>query len=109
MFCNNCGKEIDNNAAICPYCGVVANKNALNSATNINQSNTMATVGFVFSFFIAIVGLICSIIGLKRAPEFGGNGKGLAIAGIIISIISIIFTIILIASMASLIGAVATF
>lgn len=109
MFCNNCGKEIDNNAAICPYCGVVANKNALNSATNINQSNTMATVGFVFSFFIAIVGLICSIIGLKRAPELGGNGKGLAIAGIIISIISIIFTIILIASMASLIGAVATF
>ena len=95
MFCTNCGKEINDNAAICPYCGVVANKNALsNASSNTNQSNTMAIVGFIFSFFFALVGLICSIIGFKRAPEFGGNGKGLALAGIIISSISIIITII---------------
>ena len=95
MFCTNCGKEINDNAAICPYCGVVANKSALsNSSGNTNQSNTMAIVGFIFSFFFALVGLICSIIGFKRAPEFGGNGKGLALAGIIISSISIIITII---------------
>ena len=95
MFCTNCGKEINDNAAICPYCGVVANKNALsNASSNTNQSNTMAIVGFIFSFFFALVGLICSIIGFKRAPEFGGNGKGIALAGIIISSISIIITII---------------
>ena len=95
MFCTNCDKEINDNAAICPYCGVVANKNALsNASSNTNQSNTMAIVGFIFSFFFALVGLICSIIGFKRAPEFGGNGKGLALAGIIISSISIIITII---------------
>ena len=95
MFCTNCGKEINDNAAICPYCGVVANKNALsNASSNTNQSNTMAIVGFIFSFFFALVGLICSIIGFKIAPEFGGNGKGLALAGIIISSISIIITII---------------
>ena len=95
MFCTNCGKEINDNAAICPYCGVVANKNALSNTNSSNQSNTLAIVGFIFSFFIAIVGLICSIIGFKRAPEFGGNGKGLALAGIIISSLSIILTIIL--------------
>ena len=95
MFCTNCGKEINDNAAICPYCGVVEKKNALsNASSNTNQSNTMAIVGFIFSFFFALVGLICSIIGFKRAPEFGGNGKGLALAGIIISSISIIITII---------------
>lgn len=105
MYCNNCGKEINNNAAICPYCGVVANKNALSSATSSNQSNTMAIVGFIFSFFIAIVGLICSIIGFKKAPELGGNGKGLAIAGIIISAISIVVTVILVVSL--IIGAAA--
>lgn len=94
MFCTNCGKEINDNAAICPYCGVVANKNALsNASSNTNQSNTMAIVGFIFSFFFALVGLICSIIGFKRAPEFGGNGKGLALAGIIISSISIIIIV----------------
>lgn len=95
MFCTNCGKEINDNAAICPYCGVVANKNALsNASSNTNQSNTMAIVGFIFSFFFALVGLICSIIGFKKAAELGGNGKGLALAGIIISSISIIITII---------------
>ncbi len=95
MFCTNCGKEINDNAAICPYCGVVANKNALsNASNNTNQSNTMAIVGFIFSFFFALVGLICSIIGFKKAAELGGNGKGLALAGIIISSISIIITII---------------
>lgn len=96
MFCTNCGKEINDNAAICPYCGVVANKTALSNASNSNsnQSNTMAIVGFIFSFFFALVGLICSIIGFKKAAELGGNGKGLALAGIIISSISIIITII---------------
>ncbi len=95
MFCTNCGKEINDNAAICPYCGVVANKSALSNASgNTNQSNTMAIVGFIFSFFFALVGLICSIIGFKKAAELGGNGKGLALAGIIISSISIIITII---------------
>lgn len=91
MYCNNCGKEINDKAAVCPYCGVLTNQNAIQK-----ESNTMAIVGFVFSFFIAIVGLICSIIGYKRAPELGGNGKGLALAGIIISAISLALTIFLV-------------
>lgn len=110
MFCNNCGMEINNQAAVCPHCGVVVNKEALAPApasTN-SESNSMATIGFVFSFFIAIVGLICSIIGLKRAKELGGAGKGLAIAGIIISCLEIaVIAIVIIVSVAA-IGAAAS-
>ncbi len=86
MFCKNCGKEIDDKAAICIYCGVST------SGTDISQrkknTNVLAIVGFILSFFISIAGLVCSIIGYKRATEFGGKGKYLALAGIIISAIS---------------------
>ena len=85
MFCGNCGREIDNKAVICPHCGV-ATKGGSAPAT---QGNTIAIVGFVFSFFIALVGLICSIIGYKKAKNEGAPYGGLALAGIIISAISI--------------------
>lgn len=40
----------------------------------------------VCSFFTSIIGLIFSIIGLNQIKRQGGKGKGLAIAGIIISV-----------------------
>lgn len=94
MFCNNCGREIDDRAIVCPNCGVIVNKQAL--ATEQSQSNTFAIVGFIMSFFVAIVGLICSIIGLKKAPSLNNSGRGLAIAGIIISSLAIFFNALLI-------------
>lgn len=83
MFCKNCGSSIDDNAAVCPHCGVVANSEKL--ASTSGKTNVLAIVGFILSFFIAIAGLICSIIGYRNAPQYNGNGKGLALAGIIIS------------------------
>ena len=41
---------------------------------NNKQSNTIAIIGFILSFFIAIAGLICSIIGLVKSKELN-NGK----------------------------------
>lgn len=54
------------------------------SAVN-RKSNGMAIAGFVCSFFIALLGLIFSCIGLSRAKQMDGKGEGLAKAGIIIS------------------------
>ena len=99
MFCKNCGKEIDDKAAICVHCGVAVEKKSENSETNV-----LAIVGFVLSFFIALAGLICSIIGYKRAPEFGGKGKSLALAGIIISIISMALVVLIYIIVAAAIG-----
>ena len=50
------------------------------------QCNGFAIAGFVCSFFTSIIGLIFSIIGLNQIKRQGGKGKGLAIAGIIISV-----------------------
>ena len=96
MYCKNCGKEIDDKAVVCPYCGVQVG----NVAPAQNKTNVLAIVGFIFAFLMPIVGLICSIIGKNKADEYGGNGKGLATAGIIISIVEIALVIVIYAAVA---------
>ena len=56
------------------------------------NSNVIAIVGFILSFFIGIAGLVCSIIGLVKSKELK-DGKAFSIAGIIISSLRILLTI----------------
>jgi len=60
--------------------------------------NGLAIAGFILSFLISLVGLILSIIALNQINKSGGmqKGKGLALAGIIISALSIIASLFLI-------------
>lgn len=51
---------------------------------NKGKRNHYALIGFVLAFMYPLFGLILSIIGLKKEKEFG-NGRKLAIAGIVIS------------------------
>ena len=64
--------------------------NGMYPAPPVGPTNNMAWWGFILSFLIPIVGLILSIIGLRNAPRFNGNGRGIAIAGIVISILMFI-------------------
>ena len=101
MFCKNCGTEIIDNAVICPHCGVqVANIGAAANISNAckDTSNPIAIVGFVLSFFICLAGLICSIVGYRKAKNEGLDNQGLALAGIIISSIELASVVILIIS-----------
>jgi hypothetical protein len=50
------------------------------------QKNGFAVAGFVLSL-LPLLGLIFSILGLVRAGKIGGKGKGLAIAGLVLSIV----------------------
>ena len=95
MFCKNCGKEIDDRAAVCPHCGVPTPNAQQSQVVNVNvtgsHSNGFAIAGFILSFFGGILGLIFSIVGLQKSklPEYNGSGKGLAIAGIVLSCIAL--------------------
>lgn len=105
-FCTKCGSEL-NESNFCENCGAKNEDNVANSTVQINQtivnkpkSNGFATAGFVISLVSILccggtstIGLIFSIIGLVTAKKYDGNGKGLAIAGIIISAISVILLI----------------
>ena len=104
MFCKNCGQEVDGNAVVCPHCGVQVGKIETPANNTNTDGNTIAIVGFVFSFLIALVGLICSIMGYKNAKQ-GAPYKGLALAGIIISVaemaLSFLLSIIIVAAAGS--------
>ena len=63
---------------------------------NNQKYNGLAVAGFICSFFVAVIGLILSIIGLNQIKKQGGKGKGLATAGIVISIISMVLSIVLV-------------
>lgn len=87
MYCRNCGSQISDEAAICIHCGVPTHNK---STAPKRESNVMALIGFILSFFMAVAGLVCSIIAYRRCqqnPEL--EGKGMSLAGIIISAIKV--------------------
>lgn len=56
------------------------------------RTSGMAIAGFVLSFFCGLLGLIFSIIGYNECKNSNGEvtGEGLALAGIIISIVGML-------------------
>lgn len=60
------------------------------------QWNTLAIVGFVLAFVFAPAGLIVSIIALRQINRTHERGKGLAIAGIVLGAICVVFIVIMI-------------
>ena len=95
-FCSNCGKKIEKNDSFCQYCGnKVVEEVTVEKVENteVTPRNGMALAGFILSFFVSVLGLIFSIIGLVKSKNLNGDRRGLVIAGIIISAISIVFSI----------------
>lgn len=54
-----------------------------------DTANSYAIAGFVLSFIVPLVGLIISVLGYRKAKEMNGCGKGFAVAGIVISAVSL--------------------
>lgn len=108
-FCISCGSELPENAVACPNCGAMQNANqaqpqqqvVVNNAPAQSQTNGLAIAGFVVSLVstllccggLNVVSLVLSIVGAVKAKDYGGSGKGMAIAGIIISAIGLIILI----------------
>lgn len=109
MFCKNCGKPLVNNAFYCPYCGVmVATPQPTAPMVPVPDEkkgvNGLGIAGFVVSllslglgiFFdiVPVIGLILSIVGLSLHNRYS-SCNGLAIAGLVIGIISTVIWAIL--------------
>jgi hypothetical protein len=60
------------------------------------RTSGMAIAGFVLSFFCGLLGLIFSCIGYSECKKSNGTvtGEGLAIAGIVISILGFLLSIV---------------
>ena len=102
MFCQKCGKEINDEAVVCIGCGCPVNSAQTATTANpsvqnkpIPESNSTANCALLFAFLMPIVGLIMGIVGTckYKTPSL----KSKCVSAIVVSIISwivwaIIFT-----------------
>lgn len=58
-----------------------------NQVKTPQKTNALAVIGLITAFFIPLAGLVVSIIGLSQIKKRKEKGKGLAIAGIVTSVI----------------------
>ena len=93
MYCTVCGKEILDEAVICPGCGCMAQNNKIKTnvlVTNDKEKKTQSSlvlgiVGIVFAWLFALVGHITSIIGIVIGiKEYKESEK---MTGLVLSII----------------------
>lgn len=113
MYCSNCGQAIGEEVRFCPNCGngrtgeMAASAKTFPAPTFQSPDRAiqpsvsgMAVAGLVCSLFIGIIGLILSIIALNQINNSNGalSGRGLAIAGIWISAVSMVFMFVVLAA-----------
>lgn len=119
LFCSKCGKQLASTAMQCPDCGAPTEnakktaapvvRNIVYASPSAHKGNPIAIIGFVLSlvdipfllipivaFITAVGGFVCSIIGLRLAGDRDGKGKGLSIAGIVLSSITLFAWVIII-------------
>ena len=97
VYCSSCGKTINKEAVICPFCGVsqgaaaswIKDKRGPAIASLVLGINSLwAWFLPIAGFPVAIIGLLMGIVGRKSTM------KKLAMAGLILSIIGLVATIV---------------
>ena len=81
MFCNNCGKEISDEAVICVHCGVATGRpmpgaqvNPVPAAATLNDPNEPANVGLVvLSVLVPLAGIVMGAIHLSDGRKRAGK------------------------------------
>ena len=86
MHCKNCGKEVNERAAVCPNCGVPTDEKAFSQ--NTVKENDAPSAGFaVLGFLIPLVGLILYLVWKGTYPlKAKSCGKG-ALIGVIVEFV----------------------
>lgn len=116
-YCVHCGKQVLDDAIICPGCGCsvqYGNNNGNNTQNGSAQNNNapqnhvppnvdtysgLSVGGLILAFFEPLIGLILSIIANNEAKRIGSlksqsmSKAGIIISAILLGIIALIFLI----------------
>ena len=105
MYCRKCGREIPDDSVMCGYCGTPTNpdnpytyggtpQNMDEGANGLGIASMILGIVANLTFFVAAAGLILGIISLQK-PKYGSS-RGMALAGVICSVIALLMKIIVI-------------
>ena len=96
-YCTHCGAETNEEAVICTRCGCLLGAPTASDVQQKVKMNVCALVGFILSMvsvvllifdfmgFLALAGMIVSIVGLTQiVSKKEQRGKGFAIAGVVV-------------------------
>lgn len=96
-FCRNCGKQMDDSFAVCPYCGTRAGESAPSAQNYVPDE---VSVGFcIVSFLVPLFGWIYWACVASKTPK-RGRACGIAafvsfgldiVLGIILTIVYTVF------------------
>lgn len=102
-YCPNCGKQLADNAAMCPGCGNMFQQ--VGSAARVPDPTDAPSTGYgVLGFFFPIVGLILFLVWQDNFPKRGKSaGKG-ALIGVIVGVILSILYVIAVAILVGIYG-----
>lgn len=101
MTCSKCGTVAARPGPFCSSCGtsLVAGgvMPPMPPPPIITKTSGLAITGFVLSFVCGVLGLIFSIIGYNECKKSKGRitGEGFALAGIVISIVSVVCAVLM--------------
>jgi uncharacterized paraquat-inducible protein A len=85
MYCWNCGHALNEKTALCPACG-----KALQPPQKPGL-NLLAALGLVCAFLpVPLLGLVLSVAGLAQCARDNQRGRGFALAGIALSVVSML-------------------
>ena len=85
MFCKNCGKEIDDNAYVCPHCGVKVDGS--NDTSNKDADSGSKAGWGILSYLIPIAGLILFLMWKNERPKTAKICGICALVSVILSIV----------------------
>ena len=86
MFCKNCGKEIMDEAVICPHCGCAVNES---QAKKLSDPEDKVNAGIIVgTVLLPLIGIILGIVNLcKKKTKSGGIYLGVGIVCWILNMI----------------------
>lgn len=87
-FCSKCGKEIVEEAVVCPHCGC---------AVTETKPDDTPSMGFaVLGFFLPLIGFILYLIWKEKTPKKAKSaGKGALIGFCVSIVLSVVYAIVL--------------
>lgn len=97
-YCSKCGKEIIDEAVICPGCGCAqgnVQESFSQTSQGVDNSNESTFVWAVLGFFVPLAGLILYILWKDTNPSKAKSaGKGALISVVISVVLSLIMCIV---------------